>query len=329
MNGTDGGPPPAEDAAQAAEALFGDPVDRITAPGGRRRASVRVHLGGRSVIASWRADPARRAREIALLEALAREDAPVPRFLGQSRGWSFQSDAGNRRLTAELERQDAQGRETVAAAALESLLQIKRAARRRGLVADLPPIANGSEWLGRFARGLVRLAERLGIPAPDYDAAALARGLTSLPLTFIKWDARPGNAAIAADGRVIWFDWEDYGRRAGVEDAAFLVADEFWPLPADSSRDLLRRTGFVAPGHEPLFIRFAVLQGIERCRLILGQQGRHGWQDAARMRRYDRIGVSRELALRVTATAAALAGMDGAAQPLARWLDHAAMALPE
>ncbi len=320
------GPPPAETAARAAEALFGQRVERITGPGGARRASVRVHFDDHSVIASWRADPDRRAREIALLTHLTQAGANVPRPLGLQDGWSFQTDAGSRRLTSALLRREGAARDDLAAAACESLLRIKSATRGGGFLAGLPVIANGADWLTRFADGPRHLGRLLHRSAPDYDAQALAGGMTSLPLSFIKWDARPGNAALSDDGRVIWFDWEDYGRRAGVEDAAFLVADEFWPISAARSLEILDATGFVTGRRLPLFLRFAVLHAVHRCRLIVAQRDRHGWADPDHARRYDRIGTDPDLLATCAANGAVLATRDALTEPLARWLDEIAHA---
>ncbi|MEQ3626267.1 MAG: hypothetical protein ABNH26_13695 [Celeribacter sp.] len=318
------GPPGADTAARAAETLFGRPVERITGPGGARRASLRVHFDDHTVIASWRADPDRRAREVALLTHLTEAGADVPRPLGQCDGWSFQSDAGSRRLTSALLRRDGAARDDLAAVACESLLRLKALARGNGFLAGLSPIANGPGWLSRFAEGPRLLGAQLHRPAPAYDAEALASGMTSLPLAFIKWDARPGNAALSDDGRVIWFDWEDYGRRGGVEDAAFLVADEFWPIPAARSLDILNATGFVTPRALPLFLRFSVLHAVQRCRLIIAQRDRHGWFDPDRARRYDRIGTDPMLLAACAENAADLATRDRLTAPLSQWLERIA-----
>ncbi|PRX37269.1 hypothetical protein SAMN05216257_101290 [Meinhardsimonia xiamenensis] len=315
---------PLDQLLAAVEAVFGAPPDKITAPGGKRRDSLRVILlGGKSVIATRRRLGSRRARELAFLERMAEAGAPVPRLLGQSGEIFFQSDAGSRRLTAELERSAGPSRESLIAGSFETLWRIKAAARRCGILRESPPIALNAEWLGRFAVAPRLLAKAFRIPSPAIDWNPLAQSLAALPVEFVKWDARPGNAAVGPDGTPIWFDWEHYGRRAGVEDFAFLIADEFWPEDPNTSLRLFRET---APENgralEPFLVRFATVQVAARLRLIHEDWVRHGWLDADKTRRYDYIGTAPQLVRRLLAHGAALAERDPMTKPAAQWFSE-------
>ncbi|RMD94221.1 MAG: hypothetical protein D6811_03295 [Alphaproteobacteria bacterium] len=305
---------------RAVEASFGTSPDRVTAPGGRRRDSLRVHLEGRSVIATHRKIAQRRAREIAFLERMNDAGAPVPRLLGQVGEILFQSDAGSRRLTAELARSTGEAREALLARSFESLWRIKDAARRSGILKLAPPIALSARWLGNFAVAPRRLAKSFGMPSPSVAWNDLAQSLAALPAEFVKWDARPGNAAIGPDGVPIWFDWEHYGRRAGVEDFAFLIADEFWPEPPETSLRLFRETA-PAKGRalEPFLTRFATVHLASRLRLIHGEWITRGWIAAEKARRYDYIGNAPELVRRLLRHGAELAERDPLTRPLAQW----------
>ncbi len=312
---------PPEQVARIAEAHFGEPVIRITAPGGRSRDSVRVHFSAWTAIASRRENPRRIEREAAFLAAMSRAGAPVPEFLGAPEGVLFQSDLGSTRLTAELTRTDGSAREALVASAFESLWQIKDAARSAGFLAEAPPIATGDAWLRRFVGQPARLAEVFGRPAPDFDAEAAA-GRMKLPAqVFIKWDARPGNASLGPDGKVRWFDWEDYGRRGGTEDFAFLIGDEFWPVGAAESLRIFSAGARIDPDRASrqlaLFATFCVLQ---RLRYIREQWKRHGWMREDRARRYDRIGTVPDLIAPLTARGAHLADLLPETRPLARWI---------
>lgn len=302
------------------ERLFGAKVEQITAPGGRRRDSVRVFIGGRTLIATRRERADRRAREAAFLSRMADAGAPVPRLLAQEGAFLFQSDAGSRRLAWALESAEGTAREALVGRVFESLWRIKEAARRCGLRAAAEPVALNARWLGHFATAARDVAHGAGIAAPRVGWNALAQSLAALPTEFVKWDARPNNAALDADGQPIWFDWEHYGRRAGVEDFAFLMADEFWSPNPETSLRLFRDTA-PAEGRalEPLLVRFATVQVTARMRLVQAEWRRNGWIDAAKALRYDYIGAAPELFRRLCRHGAALAERDPLTRPLSAW----------
>ena len=100
----DPAPPRVSDIISLAEEIFGATVTRITAPGGRSRASMRVQVGDRSVISTWRPRASRRQMEVLLLQEMHAAGAAVPQYLGGRGALLFQSDAGPLRLSAELAR---------------------------------------------------------------------------------------------------------------------------------------------------------------------------------------------------------------------------------
>ena len=306
--------------------IFDEDVVRITAPGGRTRASVRVHLTGRTLIASWRPRRRRREMEAMLLGALHAAGGPAPILLGSREEFLFQSDAGSQRLTSEMERRSGAGREEMAAAAFHSLWQLKDAASRAGLLPRLPVIALNLVWIGGFVAGPGKLAEDLGLRPPELDLDTLAHSLRAPPETFIKWDARPGNAAVQPDGSVVWYDWEDCGRREGTEDFAFLLGDEFWPLPPEESlRVFCQEAGKRAAQPLGFLTRFVTLQAAQRLRLIAGQRQKRGaWIEPDRARRYDNIGFAPPLVRRLASYGADYASRDALTAPLAPWFETVA-----
>lgn len=313
-------PPRISDVVALAEELFGATVAQITAPGGRTRASLRVDLGDRTVIATWRPRKQRREMEILLLKELHAAGAGVPEYLGGRGEMLFQSDAGSRRLTAELGRAETAHRQRIATRAFESLWSMKQAAHECGLLQKLPTLGLSKPWMDGFAAGPRRLSAQLDVAPPDVDADALAQSLACLPTTFLKWDARPGNAAVQPDGSVVWFDWEHAGRRQGTEDFAFLMGDEFWPLSAQDSVEIFDRT---APsrhrGKSAFLIRFTVLHVVHRLRLIATQKARHGWAEADTALRYDKIGTAPECVSRLCALGRDYALLDPRTAALAAW----------
>ena len=310
----------AEKIARLAERIFGETVVKITAPGGKTRDSVRVHFEDRTVIASRRGTPDRLQREVAFLTNMAGSGAPVPEFLALDENTLFQSDLGMTRLTAEMSRRSESDQKALAAQVFESLWQIKDIVGGSDFFNEVKPIATANEWLVRFARQTDHIAKAFGIPAPDYDAAAMAQKLRLPARIFVKWDARPGNAALDANFQTHWFDWEDYGRRGGVEDFAFLIGDEFWPIDAETSLKLFGASSRLrVDAALPQLARFAMLCAAQRLRYIRKQWGEHGWISEGLAKRYDRIGGAKSLIGPLCNRAADFAELDPASRGLGPW----------
>lgn len=286
-----------EEIARIARRHFGDEVLRITAPGGAGRDSLRVHLPDRTVIATCRATLARRDRERLVLEALAAEGAPVPKCLGVAEGVLFQEDLGRRRLSVEMLRDGGPRAERHAVAAIASLEAIRAAAEKAGLAAQLRPIGTGPDWRAEFVAAPVRLAATLGLRPPELDAERLLRRVGTGRRVIVKWDARPGNAVVRADGRVGWFDWELVGLRHGVEDIAWLAGDEFWPLGREATLAAAERAGALRDDRSRrLLCLFTALHGARRLALIARHRLAEGWIAAETALRYDRVGRAPDLA---------------------------------
>ena len=184
------------------------------------------------------------------------------------------------------------------------------------------------DWLTPFCNMPGQLSRRLGLPAPALDMEALATGLVAAPRYFVKWDARPGNAAVQADGRVIWFDWEHVGRRAGFEDFAFLAGDEFWTLGADRSLELFARASErVSDSALRFLVCFTTLQAVQRLDMILNRIERAGWTDGDRALRLDKIGATPQMAQRLSLHGADWAARDARVAPLAGWFEKVGAAL--
>ncbi|TDL76572.1 hypothetical protein E2L08_13335 [Palleronia sediminis] len=304
--------------------LLGTSVQRIEAPGGPRRASLRLILGdGRRVIATRRPDRAERLREALVLGILDGADGHVPRLLAFGGGVLIQEDCGGARLSDALAATKSIMRETIAADAVASLAAIRRIATATGIAQELPFIGMASDWLADFSLGPVRLAERLGIAAPRYDVPGLAQSLIAGPQVFTKWDARPGNAALSDDDPVMWFDWGMVGRRGGFEDVAALISDEFWPLDAAMS---LRIVAEELPDTDsgPL-ATYAMLHACSRLRKILRQAATGGWETNDRtLRHYDLIGVARPMSAALARRARDYALTDAGTEALGPFFDRVA-----
>ncbi len=317
--------------AKICEQIFAMPVVKVTAPGGKTRESLRVHFENRTIVATQRAYAGRMRLEVEVLKRLTEQDAPVPKFLGGSEQIFFQQDVGSRRLSGELLNGTGEVRKQIAARAFESLVRIREAGERSNLADIVPALGADEKWVKGFVGTSVATSEKYKIAPPALDFQALVDRLHVPATTFVKWDARPGNASIGALGHVFWFDWEHCGKRQGMEDFAWLAGDEFWPVDTDDVVDILTEIlpsdrGANDLDYLGLFITFHIVQ---RLTIIHRRFTKAGWVDAAKAMRYDKIGVDPELAKRLCRHGAGWADRSALTRPMVRWFDDCAAAIPD
>jgi hypothetical protein len=307
--------------AAISERVFGVPVVKVTAPGGKARESMRIHFTGKTIVATQRKFPGRMRLEVEVLKRLSAAGAPVPKVLGGTEQLFFQEDMGSHRLTADLFSDDEDIRLRAADAAIDSLLVIHDTARSSGLEDLVPALGEKEEWVRGLVGSALLTADRFETQRPDIDIDALV-GVLSVPSDrFLKWDARPGNASIGRDGRVYWFDWEHCGRRQGMEDFAWLAGDEFWPVGPDMVVSILEDKMPMDRAEPEIrylshFITFHIVQ---RLQLIYHRFMAAGWVDAAKAMKYDKIGVDPELAKSLCQRGAIWAERNELTRPMVPW----------
>jgi hypothetical protein len=317
--------------AEICSQIFAMPVVKVTAPGGKSRESLRVHFANRTIVATQRSYPGRMRMEVEVLKRLTAEGAPVPKFLGGSENIFFQADVGTRRLSGEMMNANDAGKIDIAARAFESLLKIREAGEKSGLADIVPALGTDEKWVKGFLGTSVRTAKKFKIAPPEVDFQALTDRLHVPATTFLKWDARPGNASIGAHSQVFWFDWEHCGKRQGMEDFAWLAGDEFWPvgcddavailqeqLPKDRAKDDLEYLG--------LFITFHIIQ---RLTIIHRRFTKVGFGDVVRAMKYDKIGVDPELGKRMCRHGTGWADRSVLTRPMVRWFEECSQAFDE
>jgi len=322
--------PSPEQIVEICESYFSQTVEKITAPGGKARESVRVHFADHTIIATGRAYPGRMRLEIEVLERLNRLGAPVPRLIGQSGQMFFQEDVGSERLSLRLAGRDDDGAVMdVAARAFGSLIEIQAAGMKSGLNRIVPPLGEEAPWVIGLISTPVATSQKYGIAPPDLDFQPLTDRLLAPATQFVKWDSRPGNAAIGNDRRVYWFDWEHCGRRQGMEDFAWLAGDEFFPLGADEVvailGDLLPR-GQAGQALDYL-THFIVFHIIQRLTILHRRFTEVGWVDPMNALRYDKIGVDPGLARSLCRHGAGWADRAPLTRPLVGWFGEVSKAI--
>lgn len=313
-------------AAQACRDLLGETADDVVFPAGRSRRSVRVRLPGRTVIATARRNAARAAHEVHILRVLGAADAPVPAVLAWADGWLIQQDLGGERLTAHLAGTDGSAIAGALDRALDGLARCHAAARQAGLGDGRAVIGASARWRADLATMPQRLAAASGIAPPALDMQKLADRVAPPALGFVKWDARPGNAAIRDDGSVGWFDWEHAGTRAPLDDLVWLFGDEYLgDRPTLEAAALTQWLGEFDGGVDAgeardYLMTMLCLHACVRLALIVSYRRRDGrWWNRSRALHSDRVGVDRDCALSLCARGRRWSGETATLRPLAGW----------
>lgn len=286
---------------QATSDYFGQPVHKLTAPGGRSRSTLRAYLPDRTVIVSQRRDHDQARLELRVLQALQDETDHAPRILGTSGSLVFQSDVGPNRLNWAIHTVPADQRQHIAARAIDALFDLQRAAARLAPVAgfwsDLPNGPTHDHPDDDLLAMVPLFAAQLKRPAITLNAAALSPWFTAPPRRFVKWDCRSGNAALGEDGQVRWFDFEECRLAQGPEDFGWLIADEVWPVNAEVMLSLIQSKLTDADTSDPATYmtyleEFTTLQAIRRIRLIFRQAKSGGWLDRTSILKLDKVGAN-------------------------------------
>ncbi|MCU9837693.1 hypothetical protein OEZ49_07935 [Ruegeria sp. WL0004] len=311
-----------------AEAHFGRPVQKVTAPGGEDRSSFRLHFNDMDVIATLRPNFRRTHLEACVLEQLRAHTDDLPECLGVVGEVMFQSDVGRRRLNQEIVRHKEKGRLDLAAEAVAAIFRIQSAARRTDLGRMLPHLGANDGWVTNLVDAVdTLLPYSMGI-SPQFDRAAAAERLAYPGRQFVKWDCRSGNAALDRTGKLRWFDFEYSGLRHGAEDFAWLIGDEAWPVRPDQMADVMIDAFDPGCGHEigdylDYLSVYLTFHAIQRLKLITKEAKKRGWLSKERVRKYDDAGVHPEFAMQICGVGAYYAAQSPVTEALARNFDAA------
>ena len=293
-----------------AERMLGVEATSFSFPGGSRRDSCRMTLAdNRSVIATVREEPMRADLEERVLLALAPHGAPAPRVLASNRRVLVQEDVGEQRLSVALHeagrRGDGGAVMELMRTALGSLHALQSAGHAAGLSERVPLLGVDDGWIEALIDRPRALGQLLGVIVPRADVSTLRDLLSVLDPRFVKWDARPANAAVNAAGEVSWIDFEHCGARNPLDDVAWLIADEYVPL--DPRRDIVlmgewgdRFGGSLPPALLPHYLwTMAMLHGTHRLNLMVNSRlNREEWRDSEKLVARDSVGASMEFAER-------------------------------
>ena len=308
---------------RSAEALFGEPVVRLDAPGGDGRSSYRLVFKDRSVIATLRPNFRRTHVEAFTLETLSAHTDDVPQCLGVDGEILFQSDLGGQRLNMEIVKAGRASKVDLAHEAVASIFRIQAAGRAARLEDKLPHLGQNAGWMESFVGGVESLADFSEGRSAEIDVAALCERLIFPGRQFVKWDCRSGNAAVGADGKVRWFDFEYSGARHGAEDLAWLIGDEAWPVPPEVMEEVVSDafdpgTGDTRDGYLDYLALYLTFHCAQRFSLLIREVKKRGWRSKTRIRSHDDVGLHPEFAINLCGVGAYFASRSPLTQLVAK-----------
>lgn len=292
-------------------------------PGRPGCQAVRVFLDSGPVVVTRRAQPERARLEADVLSELAAAGAPVPEVLAFDGELLIQRDLGPYRLADAFDMPDDPGWIDCVDQALHSLGSIQTIAREARLAERVPEIGTVPGWFDNLMSAPSRIGERLILPTPLVDEAAV-RGLLHSPnRSFVKWDARPINAALCENGTVAWFDWQHCGKRDPLDDLVWLLSDERTPDQPEIEAALIDRhlTAIAGPDYRgdafEYLMAFGAFHMCIRLHVMLNRKGDDAWLS---QHLDDGTGVTLEAAQRSCRRAARWASWSNVTAPLSDWL---------
>ena len=313
--------------AKKCERLLGERVASMQYPGGRSRRSFRLLLqNSDSVIVSIRPARVRAKTERRILRELSAKGAPVPSLLANDgHNLLIQEEIAGERLAQAMHHQDEARVECVLDSALANLSHVHRTGSESGFDTRLNVLGGSFEWLVGFLDRPAVIGNILGVPAPRPKLAQLETLLAVRTPRFIKWDARPGNAIVRADGKVFWFDWEHCGARNRLDDMAWLLADEFVPDFPEAEERLIEK--HVASFADDLSIEearqylsaYGVFHLSVRLGLICKYKVQGDWWNHDYCVDGDKVGVTWECMQRVCRRGERWANRNPYTEPLSGW----------
>ena len=307
-------------------AVLQQPIRKVTRPGGADRPIYRVYTDERTVIVAERADTDAAAKERAILTRLAPLTNRVPSVLAYEDGLTYLSDCGTERLSVAIYRAQGEDRLNLALHAIDALGEMHHAAAQIDWSDMLDPLGADRAWIRHFARGPDRLAQMLGLDLPRGDVDALQALLTVETPRFVKWDSRMANATLSSSGRVHWIDFELAGLRHGIEDYAWMVCDEVFPLnlaehfPALRNR-ILAGHPEATPDTGKIFEVFATLHASLRLRVIVNELKEKSWTAQRDILAWDLVGADPYMAERLARNGGYLARLNPETEAFAPLFD--------
>ena len=273
--------------------------------------------------------------ESEVLRLLSEQNAGVPKFINRSGHWLVQEHISGRRLSEVLNTKKETTFET-AFAAVMSLIKIQDIAKKIDLETMVKPICNSETWRDERIEALFSLASLSKVDLPEIQIDQIREALQVNPRTFIKWDARPGNAIVSGKDDIYWFDWEHCGLRAGIDDLIWFLTDEWLNISPEEELEIICELGNFFNDDGPQFRQekyLKVFGTIHMCGKLLKilecRELNAKWLDRDFCLEHDLMGVNHIETKLLIEKAIRWAEFDKLTRPLTSWLCNIGLWLDE
>jgi len=292
-------------------ALTGEQADILHYPGGSSRKTCLVTSNRQVYALSRRASSGRARLEYEVLSCLRAAAPLVPEPLAWRDRWVLTRYVQAVRLPeAYQSARDTAERNSLALRTLKALRTIQVEGDRGLGHLPLPKIGASADWIRKFVSLPFKLAEHYQVGSPNLNQDRAVAVLIDVEYRFVKWDSRPGNALVTADGEPVWIDFEYCGLRNPLDDLAWFIADEW---QAGDPEVLWQEA--IAPletGHEnsssvrhPQYLAlYCLLHICVRLSLVLDRIQKGDRCNADRQRTFDLIGTNKACIEALTRSAA-------------------------
>lgn len=295
--------------------IFGAIPDSVDFPGGVNRKTCLIEVCGDRYVISRRRSSARAQLEAAALHQF-RDQEIAPELVALKGNIVVQAFVSGDRLSQKFDQMEGKAAAALVKQALHSITRFQEIARGSRLERLAPRIGVRSGWLEDLVAAPSRVADLISVERPTLDVRHLTEVLRPKLPSFVKWDARPGNAIVKPSGTLCWIDWEHCGLRQRSDDAAWLLADEWCPdFDEEFEKTHLLELRESATGSSSLRT-MAVFHSFMRMHLILSRKADGGWWDHADCLEFDRVGVTPKHMSRLAIRASRWAEEDNALRPL-------------
>ena len=322
--------------------LTGLKVSKFSFPGLKRRdkrgnfVMLITACNGIEYILSFRSSLKLASVEEIALRNLSKESAPVPKLINRTGSWLLQEYISGPRLSEVLGRGKLDQSYDILETAISSLLQIQDLARKIGLGKHMKPICNSHAWRNERTGWLTSLADVSNSSLPKLNEEQINSVLTVKPTSFVKWDARPGNAILTKNAKVIWFDWEHCGCRAGIDDLIWFLTDEWLNLSSISEEKIISEyiTNFseseLCSSREQYMWVFGTIQMCGKLFKILNQKKiKSGWVDRDFCLQFEQMGVTLRESRTLASKIIRWSSRDKLTAPISGWMQNIYDQLPE
>jgi hypothetical protein len=266
--------------------------------------------------------------EAEVLKRLAKRNDALPNLVNRSGNWLVQEYISGERLTQALATKDRKKNEIICSA-ISTLASIQEDARKIGLEKLVKPICTKQAWKDSKLSALKGIAEVSGLRPPKLDEKKIFKALEIKPMSFIKWDSRPGNVILKDNNKTCWFDWEHCGRRAGIDDLVWFLSDEWLKLETDDELQIINKFIDYFDKKEvsvPLKNYLRIFGTMHMCgrlsKILELWHGRSAWIERQKCLTYDLMGVTAQESNSLAIKAARWANHDSLTKPLVPWLNN-------